>query len=101
MRQVEQVKIIAETTEAKLEEAYNAWYIALSDARESAPITRGQPLVILDRRMTVKVSGKNRVLFLAIFYEHTLMLQTEVGKDRGKHLDQTGVSVVGPRGRRA
>lgn len=101
MRRVEQVKVISAKSEAKLEEAYNKWYVQLADAREQVPAIRGQSLVIHERHLTVHGSGAGRTLFLSVFYEHLLFQEQEVGSDRGVYLDTTGVSAVNPRGGRS
>lgn len=99
MQRVEQVKMLSATTEEALEELYNKWFIDIVTAREKVSLTRGQPLKVFDRRLTARVSGKTRIIFLAVFYEHIILEDTAQGPDRGKHLDNTGVSAVGPRRR--
>ncbi len=97
MQRVEQSVILKAPTEEGLAEAYNEWFLALSLARESVPATAGQRIVIYDRLFSIMGNGKNRVLYYAIFYEHILLKETEVGPDRGQHMDKSGFSAVGPR----
>lgn len=97
MKKVEQVKVITGKSEEDVAEKYNSWYVEMVDARESVPSLKGNPLVILDRRLTAQVTGKTKNITLAVFYEHILLQPTETGPDRGKLLGKEGFSAVRPR----
>ncbi len=99
MQRVEQVEILSASSEEKLATVYNQWYLGLHAARENIPTLQGQRIKIFDRRFIDKGSGKARKLSIAVFYEHMEVPEAAAGGDRGKHLDNTGVSAVGRRTR--
>lgn len=94
MRKVERTKIISAKKEDDLAAAYDAWFVELLNERSQSPMTRDQPVVILDRKFSVQVSGKTRTLYLVIFYEHLTVPEEAKGKDRGQHMDNSGFSAV-------
>lgn len=100
MKMIECVKIMESTSPVQLEEAYRGWFTQLTEQRSKTPQTKNQPLIIRDRKYLATKSGKSTTYSLAVFYEHLLLEEKEQGVDRGKHLDKSGVSSVGPRRRR-
>ena len=93
MVRVERVKVITGDDTDNLEKQFAKWYDAIAAKRAAAPVTKGQPIVIRERSITIRNYEGEETFALAIFYEDFILADHEVGKDKGRHL-KGGVSMV-------
>jgi len=93
MKRVERIKIFTGEDTDELEEMFATWYDDIVEQRANAPVTKGQPIVIRERSITIRNYEGDETFALAVFYEDFLLEDFESGRDKGRHL-KNGVSMV-------
>lgn len=93
MRLAERVKIFTGADTEELEQEYSDWYDSVVTFRETVPALKGNPFKIFERSLTIRNYDGEETFGLAIFYEDVILEEHEIGKDKGRYLNN-GISMV-------